>query len=92
MSNKLPKATDFITGLESPPEDYVPVTPSDSNDLADGVARTLYIGSGAGKNVVVITRAGNTRTIPVADNFFLYGQFSRVKSTGTTATSIFALY
>ena len=72
-------------GLTSPPDDYVPVTPSDSTDLAD-VSRALYI-TGLG-NIEVITKRGNTRVIPiVVVPTYLLGRFTRVKATNTTISS-----
>jgi len=67
------------------------VTPNDSTDLSGGVTRGLYIG--AAGNVAVLMADGSAVTLtalavgvthPIA--------VSRVKSTGTTATSILALY
>lgn len=83
---------EFSTGLESPGKTMKAVTPNDGTDLPDGLCRSLYIGSGASKNVVVVTRDGDELTIPVADNFYLLLQVKRVKSTNTTASSIFAIY
>ena len=88
MTNK----TKF-TGMQllTVPSDYVPVTPDDSNDLAD-TAGGLYIGGTAGDVVVRTGLGGATaRTIAVAANSYLIGEFTRVESTGTTATPIHAL-
>jgi hypothetical protein len=82
-----------FTGMQllTVPSDYVPVTPNDSSDLAVR-AGGLYIGGTAG-NIVVRTGLGGTtsRTIAVAANSFIPGEFTRVLSTGTTATPIHAL-
>ncbi len=68
----------------------VAVTPADGSDLTD-VTRALWIG-GAG-NVAVVTLDGSTVTIKgVQAGTLLPIRVSRVKSTGTTATDILALY
>lgn len=65
------------------------VTPSDSGDLAY-VSRGLYVG-GAG-NMAVIMVSGATVTFSnILAGTVLPIRVSRVKSTGTTATSILAL-
>jgi hypothetical protein len=53
------------------------------------VAIGLYVETGG--DVVITTRNGSDRTIAVPDYFYLIVGLSRVKSTGTTATGIFAL-
>lgn len=77
----------FLAGL---PTDYYPVTPNDSTDnLGDGPTLGFYV-VGAG-DLVVTTLVGD-RTIPVSDNQVLpLASATRIKSTGTTATQIFAL-
>lgn len=74
--------------------DLVPITPHDSNNITDGggkefTARGFYVGATAG-NVVITTRDGYDRTIPVLANSYHWVQFTKVKSTGTTAATIFA--
>lgn len=63
------------------------VTPNDSTDLTNN--SILYVG-GSG-NVVATTADGQDITL-VGVSGFVPVLFSRVKSTGTTATSIVALY
>ena len=66
------------------------VTPSDSTDLTN-VTRALYVG-GAGA-LVIITQGGDTVTfaaVPAGTTIPVCA--SRVKSTGTAATSIVALW
>lgn len=75
-------------GLDGPADDYIPVTPDDDNDL-DVVTRALYIEQAG--NVVVDTRAGTTRTIPVPAYYTLVCRVRRVRATGTTADGIFAI-
>ena len=69
--------------------DMVPVTPSDSVDLAN-VAIGLYI-TVAG-NVTFHNMDGVSRTITVPDNFYLICSVSRVLATGTTSTGIHAMF
>ncbi len=86
--------TDIFEGrtrnLGDPGFDGAAVTSSDDNDLAT-TARCLYIG-GAG-NVAVITAGGSTVTfVAVNAGSFLPVRAARVLATGTTATSIVALW
>ena len=69
--------------------DMVPVTPSNSVDLAN-VAIGLYI-TVAG-NVTFHNVDGTSRTITVPDNFYLICSVSRVLATGTTSTGIHAMF
>jgi hypothetical protein len=69
--------------------DMVPVTPSNSVDLAN-VAIGLYI-TVAG-NVTFHNMDGVSRTITVPDNFYLICSVSRVLATGTTSTGIHAMF
>lgn len=78
------------TALESPLDDGVAVTPNDSTDLTI-VCRALHIGTGG--DVVVITKGGTTLTLKNIASGVLYPvRAARVKSTGTTATDIVALW
>ena len=74
--------------LSGPATDALPVTPSNSADLAQ-VAIALYVE--AGGTVVVDTVAGQTRTLTIADFSILPLGVRRVWATGTTATGIHAL-
>jgi hypothetical protein len=71
--------------------DMVPITPSDSVDnLGEGnIGVGLYIESGGA--VSFLTKDDATRTVTVPDNFYLTCSIKRVRSTGTTATGIYAL-
>lgn len=80
----------YSRGTSGPASDAKAVTPSDSTDLPNGIARSLLVI--AAGNVSFITAKGTTQTyssvpaytvIPVAA--------SRVRATGTTATVV-ALY
>lgn len=69
-----------------------PVTPSDSADFSQGVARGLWVG---GAGVVVVQHSKNdptTASFTVAANTLLPVEAIRVYATGTTATLIVALY
>lgn len=74
--------------LSGPAADAIPVTPSDTVDLAH-VAIGIYIETGG--TISVVTLAGLTRTIAVADFSILPLAVSRVRASGTTATGIHAL-
>jgi len=68
------------------------VTPNDSADLPNGMCRALYIGGGSG--TVVLDTANNT-SITFAGlqaGTILPLNVKRVRSTGTNATGIVALY
>lgn len=64
------------------------VTPSDSADLPNGECAGLFIGA-AGD--VTFDNNGATVTVPVPKGL-LEVACTRVRATGATATSIFALY
>lgn len=73
--------------------DALAVTPSDSTVLP--ITRALYVGTG-GTVVVVMAEAATASTTStftnVANGSVLPVQVSKVYSTGTTASSILALY
>ena len=67
------------------------VTPSDSVDLTNGITRAIYV-TGAG-NVAVNLEGGGTATLTgLSAGQFVRISVSRILSTSTTATGIFALY
>lgn len=70
---------------------WVEVTPNDSADNVGtgNVAIGLFIETGG--DIVWTDVDGNDNTVTVPSNFYLNCSVSRVKSTGTTATGIFAL-
>jgi len=84
-------------GFEQPARAGVAVTPSDGSDLShpdsEAATRGLYVG-GAGNLVVRFLDAPTTNvTITgVLAGSVLPFRVVRVRSTGTTATSIVALY
>jgi hypothetical protein len=66
------------------------VTPHDTNVLTGGVCRSLYVG-GTG-NIAVRMADGGSATFASVPVGILPIQCDIVLSTGTTATSIIALY
>tara|TARA_R110000868_G_scaffold403307_1_gene680459 strand:- start:740 stop:982 length:243 start_codon:yes stop_codon:yes gene_type:complete len=72
-----------------PAQDAAVVTPSDTAD--QGLVRGLFVG-GAG-NVSLVTAIGNTVVFTgVLAGSILPVRCTKVRSTGTTATNIVALY
>ncbi len=65
------------------------VTPDDNTDLSV-TPRALLIGTGG--DLAVITRGGQSLTIPNAPAGVLPVRVKRVLSTGTTATDITAIW
>lgn len=74
--------------LSGPATDIVPVTPSDTTDLAD-IAPAIYVETGGA--VTITTVAGATRQVNVANFSVLAVGVRRVHATGTTASGIHAL-
>lgn len=74
--------------LAGPATDALPVTPSDDTDLAR-VAIGLFVETGG--TIRVLTAAGGTRSLRVADQALLPLGVRRVFLTGTTASGIHAL-
>lgn len=76
------------------------VTPADATDLPNGVCDAIFATTAGNvsldlPNVSTADGTVTSRTaivIPVGANSVLYIRASRVRSTGTTATGIFALY
>lgn len=66
------------------------VTPSDSAELALGIARGIYVGVGGDVSFVDIE--GNTVLLKNASNGYHPIAMQRVRASGTTATNILALY
>ncbi len=74
--------------LSGPATDALPVTPNDATDLPH-VALGLYVETGG--TISMVTVAGQTRIVAVADFSILPVGVRRVRSTGTTATGLHAL-
>lgn len=76
--------------LDSPADFAASVTPSDSADIATA-SRGLYVG-GTGDMAVTMLSGGSVTFKAVPAGSILPIRVSRVLVTGTTATSIVALY
>ncbi|MET4130189.1 hypothetical protein [Roseovarius sp. MBR-6] len=74
--------------LSGPATDALPVTPDDAVDLPH-VAIGLYVETGG--TVSVVSAAGETRQMVVADFSILPIGIRRVRASNTTATGIHAL-
>lgn len=72
-------------GIESPPRDWVPITPNDSDDLTFVARAIMNRNTSSAVTVVVRTVGGGTtsRTVVIAAGDYLPGLFTRVLSTGT---------
>lgn len=67
-----------------------PVTPSDAADLPGGVARGLFVGEAG--TVAIVDRHGGAATLTSMEAQYHPIRVLRVRTTGTTATGIVALY
>jgi hypothetical protein len=74
--------------LNGPATDLVPVLPSDTVDLPD-VGLALYVETGG--VVSMVTVAGQSRVVTVADFSILPVGVARINATGTTANGLHAL-
>lgn len=74
----------------APAEGAAAVTPSDSASLS-GVTRFIYVGS-AGNVAVTMSDGSNVTFNNVPAGAVLNLRVSKVKSTGTTASNIVALF
>jgi len=77
------------------PRNWLAVTPHDTNALSNGtddvVAKVLYVGTTG--NVRLTTSGGQTVTFTgVPAGQYLFGMFTHVLSTNTTASTILAGY
>jgi hypothetical protein len=87
MADPFPSQAPSLIG---PIENGFSVTPSDGSDQPQ-VSRAIWVG-GAG-NLSVVTRGGDTITfVGVPSGTLIPIRAKRIRSTGTTATSIVALY
>ena len=67
------------------------VTPSDSTDLTYSTCRAIYVGGDG--NISIVDGAGTTVVCTgLTAGSILPVQTARINATGTTATSIIALY
>ena len=80
------------TQTGDPATNAVAVTPSDSTDLGF-VTRAVYVGDGGAKHMAVIMQDSGTVTFEnIPTGSFLPIRCTRIKSTGTTASKIIALW
>lgn len=77
--------------LTAPDFDGYAVTPSDSADLGNGPTTAIYV-TGAGNVNVNLAGGGTAVLTSLAAGQILEIAVSRILSTSTTATGIFALY
>ncbi len=77
-------------GLTAPAQRLVAVTPDDATDFAEGLSRGLFVG-GAG-SVSVQDAHGNIADLESSAGQYHPIRVIRVRSTGTTATGLVALY
>jgi len=83
---KAPRDTDLHSAVGA-----APVTPSNDDDLTNGECRALYVGTGGAVSLDV----GNSTAVifaGVASGTVLPVRAKRVRSTGTDASDIVALY
>jgi len=69
----------------------VAVTPADGTDLPNGVCEAIYV-TGAGNVSVNLAGGGTAVLTTLSAGQVVYCRASRILSTSTTATGIFALY
>lgn len=86
----MPKTVNPSVGIA---RDYIPVTPNDSTDNMTSSANDIVIGFFVGTGgAVVFNTDGGTRTITFPSGCFVpCTSVTRIKSTGTTATSLFSV-
>ena len=79
-----------MTVRQNPPSKHAAVTPSDSALLDPGFDVTgIYVG-GAG-NIALTLNGVEVTYVGVAAGSIIPGQFTKVASTGTTATNLVAV-
>lgn len=82
--------SDYRPALDSPCNFAAAVTPDDNTDLTTS-SRALWVGGGGA--IALVTAGGSTVTIAAVPAGSLVPlRVARVKATGTTATSIIALW
>jgi len=82
----------FTNGIKQPSEfEGEPVTTSDSTDLGSGPCTAIYV-TGAGNVNVNLAGGGTAVLTSLSAGQIVRVNASRILSTSTTATGIFALY
>jgi len=84
------KFSSYQVGLTSPAEDAFAITPSNTVDLAN-FSRAIWVG-GTGDVKVDMVGSGTVTYTTVPAGYMLAVRASRVYATGTTATSLVAVY
>lgn len=69
----------------------IAVTPSDTTDLVNGHTKAIFIGT-AGTLAVVMSDGGTITFTGLSAGVIHLLSVARIKTTGTTATNIVALY
>ena len=78
-----------MAGIDSgPPNDWVLITPHDTNAIVGG-CRAILVG-GTGGAIVARLKGSTDRTLTVTAGQMVPGTFLYVRSTGTTATTLHA--
>lgn len=92
MGNKLFAKQTYTVGIDSVTErNGVAVTADDSNDLPNGPCKAIYV-TGSGDVAVNLSGGGTATLTSLAAGQIVHVGASRILSTGTTATGIYALY
>jgi hypothetical protein len=73
-----------------PADRFAPVTPSDVADLPDGLTRGLFVGVAG--TFAAVDLYGNEVVFASAEAQYHPIRVRRIRATGTTASSIIALY
>lgn len=87
----MPDAYDDSGSVVAPARRLAAVTPDDDNDLTDGTAKALYIGT-SGNVAIIAADDSSSVTLASVPVGVLPVRAKRVLSTGTTASNIVALY
>jgi hypothetical protein len=82
---------DNTAKVESSAQKAYAVAPSDSTDLPNGITKGLYVGT-TGDVVAVFAGDTEIKLTGLASGVFHPISVKQVKATGTTATSIVAVY
>lgn len=89
MANNLASTTRLSTTSEAPAHSGTVITPSDSAVI--GPFRGLYVGVGGNVAALLVNDAVSVTFLNVANGTLLPIAFTKILSTGTTATSMLGL-
>ena len=76
----------------SPARNSYAVTPHDTNEIGEFVPKALYVGTGGNISMQLVGDTAAVTFSNVPDGSLLPVRASIIKSTGTTASGIIALY